>query len=193
MVTHQLQDGCPLSREWSPTIPRLVRQHPKYGHPPLKGWSPSFERMVIHQPQERMVTHHHKDVHQASPGWSHYILRIFMHHPHHGHPLFQGWSSTIPSILSILTDNFKDGHPLLLMEETFDGRLFLMKDNLQWKIFIVRWPLEGQNRASKLEFDTKDQVLFTACFQHTQKQPSKKLINSLQTTHWSRHNTLTTS
>ena len=34
---------------WSLTIPRMVTNQPKDGHPPTQGWSPTNPRMVTHQ------------------------------------------------------------------------------------------------------------------------------------------------
>ena len=66
MVTHHSKYGHSFSKEWSPTIPRMVIHHPQEGHPPIPGRLPTIIRSAAHCPKDiwlhnmpMMVTQHH--------------------------------------------------------------------------------------------------------------------------------------
>ena len=94
-------DGQPPSPGWSPTIPRMVTNHPKST---IRKCSTDFTKSG---PGELswMVSHHPQDGHQPSKGWAPTILNLpgempwmVNHHPQDGQQPFQGWSPTIQNI-----------------------------------------------------------------------------------------------
>ena len=78
------------------------------GHPPTKGWSPTKQGMVTHQKEVylRLGIWHLDFTFKTNIRLQ--LPCLVPHNPQDGHPLLQGWSSTIQNMVTNLP---KGGHP----------------------------------------------------------------------------------